>query len=183
MPAMKLSRGMQQKLALACAVVVGASLLLLDEPTLGLDVETSYELRAYLRALAADEGRCVIISSHDLQLVSDVCGRVVIITGGRVAAADAIANLVGVFSTIAVRICLAEPLGPEADASLRDRFSAVQAIDAAGRSTIEVALTDSGAFYDFVALMEGANAVIERVEGAAPELEDVFLSILDRSRR
>jgi ABC-2 type transport system ATP-binding protein len=50
-PGRHLSKGMQQKLAIACCLVKQTSLVLLDEPTLGLDIETSHDLRAYLRQL------------------------------------------------------------------------------------------------------------------------------------
>jgi ABC-2 type transport system ATP-binding protein len=179
--AMQLSRGMQQKLALACAVVVDAPVLLLDEPTLGLDVETSYELRQYLQSLAGDDGRCVIVSSHDMQLVSDVCGRVVIITAGKVVADDTVDALVGVFRAIAVRFSLAAPLPPGGDAAMQ-RFGAHQAVDETGRTTIDVTVADSGAFYELIGALREAGAVIERVDGAAPDLEDVFLSILKGNR-
>ena len=179
--AMQLSRGMQQKLALACAVLVGAPVLLLDEPTLGLDVETSYELRQYLQSLAADDERCVIISSHDMQLVSDVCGRVVIITAGKVVADDSVGALVGVFRAIALRFSLAAPLPPGGDVAIH-RFDAHHAVDAAGRTTIDVTVADSDAFYELVMGLRDAGAVIERVDGAAPDLEDVFLSILKGNR-
>ena len=181
--AMRLSRGMQQKLALACAVVVGAPLLLLDEPTLGLDVEISYELRSYLRSLAAVDGCCVVVSSHDLSLVSEVCDRAVIITGGRVVADDTIAGLVGVFNTIAVRIRLASPLPPAVTEALSERFGLTVSVDAIGRVALEAALANSDTLYEFLDGLRQAGAVIESVAGGEPELEDVFLSILERSRR
>jgi ABC-2 type transport system ATP-binding protein len=180
--AMKLSRGMQQKLALACAVVVGAPLLLLDEPTLGLDVEISYELRSYLRSLAAVDGCCVVVSSHDLSLVSEVCDRAVIITGGRVVADDTISGLVGVFNAIAVRLRLSSPLAPAVSHALTERFGLTSSTDATGRVTVEVALADSDTLYEFLDQLRRAGAVIESLVGAEPELEDVFLSILERSR-
>lgn len=179
--AMQLSRGMQQKLALACAVLVGAPVLLLDEPTLGLDVETSYELRHFLQSLARDDGRCVIVSSHDMQLVSDVCGRVVIITAGKVVADDTVDALVGVFRAIAVRFSLAAPLPHGGDLAIH-RFDAHQAVDAAGRTTLDVTVADSDAFYELIGALRDAGAVVERVDGAAPDLEDVFLSILKGNR-
>jgi ABC-2 type transport system ATP-binding protein len=89
-PALQLSRGMQQKLALACAVLPQTPLLMLDEPTLGLDVETSHELRTYLRDLAVRDGRAIVLSSHDMHVVKDICDRVVIINEGRVVADETI---------------------------------------------------------------------------------------------
>lgn len=60
----QLSRGMQQKVAICAALIRQPQLLLLDEPTLGLDVETAAQMRDLLLELARDQGRTVIISSH-----------------------------------------------------------------------------------------------------------------------
>src|SRR5437763_6753151 len=108
---MKLSRGMQQKLAVACTVVTGAPLLLLDEPTLGLDVETSRQLRAYLVELARNDGRGILLSSHDMRVVREVADRVVIINKGRVVVDDRVENLLAVFRarTLLVRLTSALP--------------------------------------------------------------------------
>jgi ABC-2 type transport system ATP-binding protein len=95
--ARKLSRGMQQKLAVACALVRRAPLLLLDEPTLGLDVPTATEFREHLRELTRDDGRTIVLSSHDMRFVEATCERVVIIHGGRVVGDDAVESLRDLF--------------------------------------------------------------------------------------
>src|SRR5690606_33459312 len=78
-----LSRGMQQKLAIAVALLADTDALVLDEPTLGLDVETGHEVRALLAEIAA-EGKTVLLSSHDMPVVQALCQRAVIISGGKV---------------------------------------------------------------------------------------------------
>ena len=78
-----LSRGTQQKLAIAVALLAETEVILLDEPTLGLDVGTGLEVRRLMREIAA-EGRTVIISTHDMAVVQELCARTVIISAGRV---------------------------------------------------------------------------------------------------
>ena len=176
-PAMKLSRGMQQKLALACAVLPGTPLLLLDEPTLGLDVEISYELRDYLRQLAA-EGRGILLSSHDMQVVRDVCDRVVIINGGRVVADDAIRNLVALFKARAVRVCLETALSEQEMGRLATTFDVVRMAGESDRNCMQIALRDASEFYRLVDELRAAEAVIESVDSVEADLEEIFLSIV-----
>ena len=179
-PAMQLSRGMQQKLALACAVLPGTPLLLLDEPTLGLDVTTSHELRGYLRSLATENGRGILLSSHDMRVVRDVCDRVVIINGGRVVADDTIERLVSLFKARAFRVTLAAPIDLVFHERLVGEFELVRTID---DMTIEVALRDAAEFYLLVDALRAAECTIEAVNSVEPDLEEIFLNIVKAEAR
>jgi len=77
------STGMRQRLGLAAAMLASPQLLLLDEPTTGLDPTGASEVRAVVRRLAA-EGVTVVLSSHDMSAVADVCTSVTILFSGRV---------------------------------------------------------------------------------------------------
>jgi len=77
------SLGMRQRLGVAQAILHRPSVLILDEPTNGLDPEGIRELRDYLRTLAKDEGLAVIVSSHLLSEMELMCDRVAIIQNGR----------------------------------------------------------------------------------------------------
>ena len=75
----ELSRGMKQKVALACALARDVDVAFLDEPTLGLDVESSVDLRRELRRLADERGLTVVLTSHDMSVVEDLCDRVLVV--------------------------------------------------------------------------------------------------------
>ncbi|MED4602109.1 ABC transporter ATP-binding protein [Paenibacillus validus] len=77
------SLGMRQRLGVAQAILHRPSVLVLDEPTNGLDPEGIRELRDYLRTLARDEGLAIIVSSHLLSEMELMCDRVAIIQNGR----------------------------------------------------------------------------------------------------
>ena len=77
-----LSKGMRQKLLIACAVLAGTPVLLLDEPMIGLDPKGQRELREILKELRG-EGRAILVSTHLLELVETLCDRIVIIKEGR----------------------------------------------------------------------------------------------------
>jgi len=80
------SEGETVKVAMARALVHDPSTVLLDEPTAGLDVMAARKVRDLIRRLR-DQGRCVLFSSHLMHEVAELCDRVVVIAGGRVAAA------------------------------------------------------------------------------------------------
>jgi ABC-2 type transport system ATP-binding protein len=173
-----LSRGMQQKLAVACAFVQQTPILLLDEPTLGLDVETSLELRVMLRAMAADAGRTILLSSHDMDVVQDVCERVIIINNGRIVTADRISNLLGLFSVRAYRFTLQGRLDEARHAMMRDAFEGIQINPDGHATTIDVELLDGARFYEIIDLLRQSGAVIESIDRKDPDLDEVFLRIV-----
>jgi sodium transport system ATP-binding protein len=79
------SQGQRVKVAIARALVHEPGTILLDEPTNGLDVMTTRALREFLLRLK-QEGHCVVLSTHIMQEVAALCDRIVIISGGRIAA-------------------------------------------------------------------------------------------------
>ncbi len=81
----KYSLGMKQRLGVAAALLKDPELLILDEPTNGLDVMTTRNLREVIRRLR-EAGKCVLFSSHIMQEVSALCDNIVIVARGRVVA-------------------------------------------------------------------------------------------------
>ncbi len=77
----KLSRGMQQKVSIAVALISDPEVILLDEPTLGLDVETSIDIKGYLKDLAKG-GKAILLTTHQLDLAQAVCDVVGIVKRG-----------------------------------------------------------------------------------------------------
>lgn len=78
----ELSRGMKQKLIIACAMLHSPRVLVLDEPLTGLDPAAMRRMKRSIRS-TADDGAAVIVSSHMLHLVEEICDRVLIIQAGR----------------------------------------------------------------------------------------------------
>lgn len=86
------SQGQRTKVALARALVHRPGTIMLDEPTNGLDVMATRSLRQIIRTLA-DEGHCILFSSHVMQEVSALCDTIAIIAEGRVAMVDTLAGI------------------------------------------------------------------------------------------
>jgi ABC-2 type transport system ATP-binding protein len=181
-PVNDLSRGMKQKTALACTLARETPVVILDEPTLGLDVEASYSLRQRIRRLAEEEGRTVLLSSHDMDVIQEVCDRVIVMNNGRIVADNTIEELVTVFRTQAYRVVIRGDLS----SSVRDGLERSHGIerwnDTSDGVRFEVTLEGSQEFYNLVDGLRSADAEIASISTVEPGLEDVFLRLTDRER-
>ena len=85
-PMKQLSRGQQQKVAIARSFLTAPSLLLMDEPTTGLDPRSKKEVQELLRMLRAEREVTVLLCTHDMDEAAELCDRVLMMDGGRVLA-------------------------------------------------------------------------------------------------
>ena len=90
----RLSGGMKRRLTLARALIHQPRLLILDEPTAGVDVELRLELWAFLRELNA-AGTTIVLTTHYLEEAQELCNRIGIIEAGKLVALEATADLIG----------------------------------------------------------------------------------------
>lgn len=87
-PVEEMSRGMQQKVAIARALLTRPAVLLLDEPTTGLDPRSKREVQTLVRELRDQDGTTVLLTTHDMVEADSLCDRVAIMDSGRVVALD-----------------------------------------------------------------------------------------------
>jgi len=170
-----LSRGMKQKVSLASVLATDADVVFLDEPTLGLDVESSLTLRSELRRIVAERGLTALVTSHDMDVIEDVCDRVVIVNDGEIVADDAVDGLLGGTDPGGFRIESPDLQG-SALAALRDGFEVREVQERGDRTTVEVG-TDSEGFYDLVDVLRTHGVHISSVETVASDLESAFLEV------
>lgn len=123
-PIGQLSKGFRQRVGLAQAILHRPRLLILDEPTLGLDPTQIVEIRNLIRRLAARS--TILFSSHILSEVEAVCDRVIIIMNGQVKADARLADLSATGN--AILVLQAEPAGAEATLRALDGVQTVEAI-------------------------------------------------------
>jgi ABC-2 type transport system ATP-binding protein len=133
----KLSKGYRQRVGLAQAIIHNPEVLILDEPTAGLDPKQIIETRDLIRSLAGDH--TIVLSTHILPEVSQTCQRVVIINKGRVVAVDTPDNLIS-------RLRGAETLYVQVDALGADATAALQAVPGVTRVAAADTRAGSGAF-------------------------------------
>ncbi|WP_082224528.1 ABC transporter ATP-binding protein [Halolamina rubra] len=170
-----LSRGMKQKVSLASVLAGDISVAFLDEPTLGLDIESSLKLRTELRRLAEERGLTLVISSHDMDVIEDVCDRVVIMNEGRVVVDDTVEDLLAGFETRGYRITARG--GTDAVLTdLQERFDLTDVQRTGDRLRFEVA-ADTATFYRLTDAMEAHGLDVASVETVQPDLAEVFVEM------
>lgn len=117
-PVQMLSRGMQQKVAIAVSLIHAPPLLLLDEPTLGLDVEAGETVKALVRQIAA-EGCAILLTTHQLDVAEELSHRVAIIRQGRIIAEQSTQSLLQQFSGSTYRVQVEGILTPHQHRTIR----------------------------------------------------------------
>jgi len=92
-PVEQMSRGMQQKVAIARALLTSPTLLLLDEPTTGLDPRSKLDVQSFIEELRETHDATIVLTTHDLAEAERLCGRITILNDAKVVAADTPAGL------------------------------------------------------------------------------------------
>ncbi|WP_410765209.1 ABC transporter ATP-binding protein [Haloferax sp. DFSO60] len=178
----ELSRGMKQKVALACALARDIDVAFLDEPTLGLDVESSLDLRRELRRLADERGLTVMLTSHDMSVIEDLCDRVIVVNHGQIVADDAVTGLVELFRTSAVRIIVDGPLSDSTETTIRSQYT-VESWDREGdRVRLVVALEDGNELPGLTASCIADGGRLVSVNTVEPNLTEAFLRLTRQER-
>ena len=179
------STGMRQRLALARALLPNPPLVVLDEPTVGLDPQASRDLRDRVRELKA-QGRTVLLTTHYMEEADQLCDRVAIIDHGRIVALDtpaALKRTIRAEEVVRLEIALQGDERPVIDRLAR---SATVARSERSNGTLAVTAHCASA-RDFVpAAFDAARstgATIRHVEVVPVTLEDVFLALTGRALR
>lgn len=175
-PVRDLSRGMKQKVSLASVLAGGAELLFLDEPTLGLDVEGSHTLRSELRRLAIEDGLTVILSSHDMAVIEDVCDRVIVMADGRVVADGDVETLAETVGGERLQIKSSD-LTPTVVSRLREcieKTALTATIDNDPR--IEIEISDVS-LYKLFDVLKKADVEIDQIQTIEVGLEEALIEL------
>ncbi|SIQ80561.1 ABC-2 type transport system ATP-binding protein [Haladaptatus litoreus] len=162
------SKGMAQRLALASALVGDPDLLILDEPSSGLDPHGIREMRELIRA-EADRGTSVFFSSHILSEVEAACDRVGIMNDGQLVAENTVEGLRELTGASSQLILKVSRVPTELDLSSIDGVSGVSADD----STLRVSFSDPGKKAQVVKRVDAATNITD-IESEQASLEELF---------
>jgi ABC-2 type transport system ATP-binding protein len=162
------SKGMQQRLGLAVAMLGAPRIVFLDEPTSALDPVGRHDVREIIRALRS-QGTAVFLNSHLLSEVEQVCDRVAVVDRGRVIASGTLDEILGGGAGVRLRVS-----GLDGLAGLLSRFGEV----VSDGEWITVRGVGTEAVADIVADLVARGGRVHAVEPQRQSLEDRFLEVL-----
>jgi ABC-2 type transport system ATP-binding protein len=178
-PSGKWSKGMKQKLALARALLHRPPLVLLDEPTAGLDVMAAVAVRDDLASLATSEGVTVFLTTHNMVEAERLCAQVAVIREGSLVAIGDPDDLRAQASGPRVEI-VGRGFNEDVLALLRARSDVATAEVHADHLTIE--LREEMDVAPLVSLLVGAGVQVEEVRHGKASLEEVFVTLMEEER-
>lgn len=176
-PSKNLSRGMQQKLALAVCLISNTPLILLDEPTLGLDVKASHEIRVLLRKLVTERGLTVILTTHDMNVVEEVCDEVLIMNKGHIIVQDQKDNLLSLFRARSYQLVVQGDLSYTQEGELR-KLPFVHLVKGDGQVSMRINLKRACQIYEVFEILKKGGSIIESIEQSQVNFEKVFMELL-----
>jgi ABC-2 type transport system ATP-binding protein len=165
-----LSGGMKRRVLVAQALVHKPPVIVLDEPTAGVDVELRQGLWHFIRRLNAD-GHTVVLTTHYLEEAEMLCSRIAMLKQGRLVALDSTGNLLRRLHSLHLRVKLSGALPRTLAANDHGP----------GEGEHILWLHDYGEVEPALALLREAGCRIEEMELEQPDLEDVFIEIMKRA--
>jgi ABC-2 type transport system ATP-binding protein len=165
-----LSGGMKRRVLVAQALVHRPPVIVLDEPTAGVDVGLRQGLWQFIRSLNKD-GHTIVLTTHYLEEAEELCDRIAMLKAGRIVALDSTRNLLETFSGLLLKLRL-------------DRDSLPAGLDAelvsseGGRFALR--LRDYNALEQVLHRVRETGAAIKELELEPPDLEDVFLRVMEK---
>jgi len=166
-----LSGGMRRRLLLGKALVHRPQVLVLDEPTAGVDIDLRQMLWSNVRRLNAETGMTIILTTHYLEEAEEMCDEIAIIDRGQVIAQDKTAALVG---RMDAKTLVIHPADAPGDIALPDGVEMTQRADGALAFAYRRSQTGAEAILD---ALRAAGVAIRDVSTEEPDLQDVFLDL------
>jgi len=175
-PVGRYSKGMRQRLALARALLPGPELLFLDEPTTGLDPVAAREVRELIVRLSGEEGRTVVLCTHNLVEAQRLCHRVGVLEHGRLVALGTPAELVrGLDRGLRVEVELS-PGDEGAVGALRGLPGVLEVVEERP-GLLGVKVASPRVVPEIAAAVVGAGGRLYRLQPQEPTLEDFYLAL------
>jgi ABC-2 type transport system ATP-binding protein len=170
-----LSGGMKRRLMIARALMHEPRLLILDEPTAGVDIEIRRSMWEFLRNIN-EQGTTIILTTHYLEEAENLCRNVAIIEGGRIIERDTMANVLRKLPAEVFVFNLGESL---AEPPILPGYRTTLADD----HTLEVEVTKGQSLNDIFAMLSTKHIVINSMRNKVNRLEELFIRLVDNSAR
>ena len=166
-----LSGGMKRRVLVAQALVHKPPVIVLDEPTAGVDVELRQALWQFIRRLNRD-GHTIVLTTHYLEEAEALCGRIAMLKQGRIVALDSTQNLLRLHSGCYLELRLQPDRLPESLAAL---------VTLRREGGYRLALRDYTEVESVIAGLRSAGIAIQELEVLQPDLEEIFVQIMRRT--
>ena len=178
------STGMRQRMNVVRALLNLPLVLFLDEPTLGLDPQSTVEVREFIKKINQENGTTIILTTHMMNEADILCNRVGIIDHGKIAALDTSTNLKNAISGKNTTILTLEisNLTPDIIAVVRN-LKCVETISQENTNHIKIHAHGDNAFDNIIDAIREKKGNIVSIQNIQPTLEDVFLHITGRAMR
>jgi ABC-2 type transport system ATP-binding protein len=179
-----LSTGLRQKMNIVRGFITDPRVLFLDEPTLGLDVGASRDVRQIIREwLGTDPGRTLLLTTHYMAEADELCDRVAIINRGQVLTCDTPQALKRRLQHDALFEISTSPLNglPVSALEKLDGVRQVTHIPVDGSATLKFVLSEDAALAGVINTLTAANIKIQNFSKREPTLEDVFVDLVGHS--
>ncbi len=173
----KLSRGMQQKVAISVALVTSPLLLLLDEPVLGLDPHSSNELQERIIKIAKEEGKTIIIATHQMDVAQKVCDRIAIINKGKIVVCDTVKKLLNLLEAQHYEFRIEGSLNSECKDKL-SKISHLEINEDGIETLISINIINSSLLYDIINLLKSEGVNIIEIRKQEVNLEKLYFQIV-----
>ncbi|GBC70575.1 Daunorubicin/doxorubicin resistance ATP-binding protein DrrA [Candidatus Calditenuaceae archaeon HR02] len=175
------SGGMKKRLEIGCSLIHYPKVLFLDEPTLGLDVQTRAAIWNYIRTLVREKGVTIFMTTHYMDEADNLCDRIAIIDYGRVKAIDTPSRLKSSIGGDLVELEVSEVNGPIGE-KLRTLPGVVDVVLDNERAVVKVVRGEE-VLPAMISVLIREGVSVRRVEMKKPSLEEVFLSLTGRKLR
>ncbi len=176
-PVGEFSRGMQQKVAIAAALIADPPIVLLDEPVLGLDVQASRTVQDWIVELAKERGKTVVLTTHQLDMAENLCDRVAIMSHGRLLAHRPTGELLDLFRREFYQLRLRGVVEAEKSGA----FPGFTSSQENGHTVLSGEVGDDLSVFDLVERARVAGMDVISVSPAEPNLEEIFVELIERA--
>jgi ABC-2 type transport system ATP-binding protein len=175
------SRGMQQKLAIAAALIHDPAILLLDEPTLGLDVHSARRVEDVLLQLARQEGKAILLTTHTMPLAEKIADEIFVIHEGRRVAYDTTANLLNQYDADkeTVEIAVEGDMPSQMLGEISELIPSVRLSKSGSLTLLQWSLSNQSQILYVLELLNQHELTITNVSRRRPSLEEVFLALVE----
>jgi ABC-2 type transport system ATP-binding protein len=165
----ELSGGMKRRLMIARALVHEPKLLILDEPTAGVDIEVRRSMWELLQSINA-EGKTIILTTHYLEEAENLCKNIAIINHGKVIADDSMNNLLGKLNEESFILYLQQPI---IETPILENYS-FNRIDT---KTLEVSLSGNNSLHELLNSLNDKGITVLSIRNKANRLEELFIKL------